>query len=203
MSDTPRPRRVFRIPFSRSAFRAGVDEELRFHIEGRIEELMSKGLSRGDAEREARQRFGDVGAIERELVVMDRQSMRRRSIREQLSALAFDARYALRGMGRRPLYTAIVVVTLALGIGANTAIFSLVNAVLMHPLPTPALDRLVVIQEDILGLNFLNAQLSPGEANDLFARKDLFSRATALAGGSANLTGQGDPQRVSMLRTMG
>ena len=203
MSDTPRPRRVFRIPFSRTALRAGVDDELRFHIEGRIEELMSKGLSRADAEREARRRFGDVGVIGRELEVIDRQAMRRLSLRERLAALAFDARYALRGMARRPLYTAIVVVTLALGIGANTAIFSLVNAVLLHPLPTPGLDRLVVIREDIRGLNLLDAQLSPGETVDLFARRDLFPTAAAQSGGSMNLTGQGEPQRVAVVRTFG
>ncbi|HKN65884.1 MAG TPA: ABC transporter permease, partial [Gemmatimonadaceae bacterium] len=203
MSDTPRPRRVFRIPFSRAALRSGVDDELRFHIEGRIEELMSKGLSRADAEREARRRFGDIGVIGHELETIDRQSMRRGSVREQLSALVFDARYALRGMARRPLYTAIVVVTLALGIGANTAIFSLVNAVLLHPLPTPGLNHLVVIEEDILGLNLRDAQLSPGETVDLFARHDLFATVAAQAGRSMNLTGQGEPQRVSVVRTFG
>ena len=203
MSDAPRPRRVFRIPFSRTALRSGVDDELRFHIEGRIEELMSKGLSRADAEREARRRFGDVGVIGHELEVIDRQSMRRGSIRERASALAFDARYALRGMARRPLYTAIVVVTLALGLGANTAIFSLVNAVLLHPLPTPGLDHLVVIREDILGLNLRDAQLSPGETVDLLSRRDLFTTVAAQSGGSMNLTGQGEPQRVAVVRTFG
>jgi predicted permease len=203
MSNSPRPRRVFRIPFSRSALRTGVDDEVRFHIEGRIEDLMSKGLSRADAEREVRRRFGDVDLIERELEAIDRQTMRHRSLRETLAALAFDARYALRGMARRPLYTAIVVVTLALGIGANTAIFSLVNAVLLHPLPTPGLDKLVVIREDILGLNMRDAQLSPGETVDLFARHDLFAATAAQTGGSVNLTGQGEPQRVAMVRTFG
>jgi hypothetical protein len=114
-----------------------------------------------------------------------------------------DIRYAFRGMARRPLYTAVVIVTLALGIGANTAIFSLVNGVLMHPLPTPALDRVVVVQEDIFGLNLLGAQLSPAEAVDLFARKDLFAATAAHAGMSANLTGQGEAQRVVMQRTLG
>src|SRR4051794_6013231 len=199
----PGGRRVFRIPFSKRGLRADVGAELRFHIEGRIEELMSKGLSREDAEREARRRFGDLRDIEQEVESIDRTTMRRRSIAEHIGAVMGDARYALRGLGRRPAYTAIVIATLALGIGANTAIFSLVNSVLMHPLPTPGLDRLVVIREDIRALNLLNAQLSPGEALDLFARKDLFVAAGAHTGGSANLTGEGDPQRVSLVRTLG
>src|SRR4051812_18301135 len=109
----PRGRRVFRIPFSRRAVRDDVDSELRFHIEGRIEELMSKGLSREQAEREARQRFGDVTHIERELEAIDRVTLRRQSLLERAAAVAADTRYAVRGMARRPLYTAIVVVTLA------------------------------------------------------------------------------------------
>ncbi|HET7200140.1 MAG TPA: ABC transporter permease, partial [Burkholderiales bacterium] len=194
---------MFRIPLSALAARREVDAELRFHIEGRIEELMSKGLSREQAEHEAVRRFGDLGRIENEVQSIDRAARRRQSWRDRAWAFAFDIRYAIRGMIRRPLYTAVVVVTLALGIGANTAIFSLVDAVLLHPLPTPALDRLVVIQEDLLPMNLLGAQLSPGEALDVFARKDLFSSAAALAGWTVNLTGQGEPQRVRGIRTLG
>jgi putative ABC transport system permease protein len=196
-------RRVFRVPFSRLGLRRDVDAELRFHIEGRIEELMSKDLSRDEAEREARARFGDIDRIESEVRSIDRVTRRRQSWREHVAAIAFDVRYALRGMARRPLYTLIVVLTLALGIGANTAIFSLVDAVLLHPLPTPGLDRLVVIQEDLLALNLIDAQLSPGEALDLFARKDLFPAASAYAGWSVNLTGPGEPQRIAGIRTLG
>ena len=202
-SPEPRRRRVFRIPFSQRALHDDVDTELRFHIEGRIEELMSKGLSREEAEREARRRFGDVAHVERELEAIDRAKLRRQSLVERVGEIATDLRYVLRGMARRPLYTAIVVVTLALSVGANTAIFSLVNAVLMHPVPTPGLGRLVVIQEDILGLNLLNAELSPAEALDLFGRRDIFSAVAAEAGSSVNLTGQGEPQRVAIVRTLG
>ena len=199
-----RPRKpVFRIPFSRRALRDDVDSELRFHIEGRIEELMSKGLSRDQAEREARERFGDVRRIEQEVERIDRMTQRRQSILERAGAVLDDARYALRGMLRRPLHASVVIATLALAIGANTAIFTLVDRVLMHPLPTPGLDKLVVIQEDLLGLNLRDFQLSPGETYDLIQRRDLFGAVTGLAGGSANLTGQGDPQRVSIHRTLG
>jgi len=197
------PKPVFRIPFSRRALREDVDSELRFHIEGRIEELMSKGLSREQAEREARDRFGDVRRIEQEVERIDRTTLRRQSLVDRAAAVADDARYALRGMLRRPLHASIVVATLALAIGANTAIFTLVDRVLMHPLPTPGLDKLVVIQEDLLGLNLRDSQLAPGETYDLMQRKDLFSAVAGLAGGSANLTGQGDPQRVAMQRTLG
>ncbi|HEY2854379.1 MAG TPA: ABC transporter permease [Gemmatimonadaceae bacterium] len=203
MTGEPRRKRVFRIPFSRRGLRDDVDSELRFHIEGRVEELMSKGLSREQAEREARERFGDVQQIESEVERIDRTTQRRQSFLERATALIGDARYALRGMMRRPLSTTIVVATLALAIGANTAIFTLVDGVLMHPLPTPGLDRLVVIQEDLLGINLHDFQLSPGETYDLIQRKDLFSAITGLAGGSANLTGQGEPQRLGLSRTLG
>lgn len=199
----PSQRRVFRIPFSRAGLRQDVDAEVRFHIEGRLEELMSKGLSRDEAEREAHRRFGDVGRIETELQSIDRTTRQRQAWRERFRATVFDVRYALRGMARRPLYAAVVVVTLALGIGPNTAIFTLVDAVILHPLPTPGLDRLVVIEEDLLPLNLLGAQLSPGEAVDLVARKDLFPSATALAGWTVSLTGRGEPRRVAAIRTLG
>src|SRR5881409_94709 len=108
-------RRVFRIPVSKRALRADVDAELRFHIEGRIEELMSKGLSREQAEREARRRFGDIHGIEREVESIDLTTMRRRSLTEHVAAIVSDARYAARGLARRPLYAAIVIMTLGLG----------------------------------------------------------------------------------------
>ena len=106
-------------------------------------------------------------------------------------------------MARRPLHTLIVVVTLALGIGANTAIFSAVNAVLLHPVPTPSIERIVSIREDLLRLDLRDALLSPGEALDLFARKDVFQTAAGYTGGSMNLTGLGEPRRVSGAQTMG
>ncbi|MBX6332631.1 MAG: ABC transporter permease [Gemmatimonadaceae bacterium] len=120
-----------------------------------------------------------------------------------MSPLARDLRYTLRGIVARPLIPTVIVVTLALGIGANTAIFSVVDAVLLHPLRVPWVNELVVLQDDFSGLNLHHTQISPGEAEDLFARTDLFQSATAFAGGTLNLTGSGEPRRLASVATLG
>jgi putative ABC transport system permease protein len=122
---------------------------------------------------------------------------------DALGALGRDASRAIRGLARRPLFSAIVILTLALGIGANTAIFSVVDAVLLRPLPTPQLDRLVVVHDELPGIPLEKAQMSPAEVRDLFARTDLFQLATAYAGGTFTLTGMGDARRVASVATMG
>lgn len=164
---------------------------------------MAEGMPPDDAAAEARRRFGDREYTEAELATIAGATNRRRSWGEWTDALSRDSRYAVRGLARQPAFTAVVVLTLALGIGANTAIFSLVRAVLLRPLPTPALDQLVVIQEDLLKLNLLGAQISPGEAIDLRARRDLFQASTAYTGGNSNLTGIPEPRRLATVSTMG
>jgi putative ABC transport system permease protein len=199
----PGLRRVFRLPANQRRVRAEVSDELWFHIEERIEELMANGLSRDQAEAEVRRRFGDLGRVGDELERIDSTTQRRRDRGEWLQSVSRDLHYALRGMAKRPGYTAVIVATLALGIGANTAIFSAVNTVLLRPVPTPSLDRLVVIREDLIPIELLNTPISPGEAEDLARRRDLFQASAAFTGGSRNLTGLGEPQRISITRTAG
>jgi hypothetical protein len=112
---------------------------------------------------------------------------------DTLGGVRRDVRYALRGLASRPLAASIIVVTLALGIGANTAIFSVVNAVLLHPLPVPWLHQLVVLQDDFSGLNLHHAPVLVGEALDLFRRTDLLQSTTAFDASSVNLTAFIDP----------
>ena len=118
-------------------------------------------------------------------------------------SLGREARVALRGLARRPLFAATVILTLALGIGANTAIFSAVDAVLLHPLPVPALDRLVTVYDDLPGINLPKAPLSPAEALDLSARSDLFDASAAYQETSLTLTGLDQPRRVAVTATTG
>jgi hypothetical protein len=165
-----------------------------FHIEERIDELVSAGRTRDEAEREVRRRFGSVERVEEECATIDRAGLRTRERGEWFDALRRDAVHAGRGLARRPAFTAIVVATLALGIGANAAMFGAVYSVLLRPIPLDALDRLVVIRNEVPSLPLVNAALAPAEWMDLAARTDLFDRQLlvesailALLGGFAGL----------------
>lgn len=196
-------KRLFRLPFSRDRVRRDVDTELSFHLEGRIEELVARGMSREDAEREAQRRFGDRAQVEVEVERIDVSAHEHRALREWLEAVWRDIRYAARGLTRRPMYTLAVVLTLALAIGANTTIFSVVEAVLLKPFDIPAMGRLVVVRDDFPLMNLRNAAISPTESTDLFTEKDLFTVSAALTGDQVTTDVHGENTRVTGAMTMG
>jgi putative ABC transport system permease protein len=138
-------KRVFRVPLGWMGVKADVDAELTFHIEGRIEELMARGMSHADAEAETRRLFGDYARIESEVERIDRGMTRRRTLAERADALLADVGYAARTLARQPVFAGVVIVTLTLGIGATTAIFHVVDRVILHPLPYPEPERVVYV----------------------------------------------------------
>jgi putative ABC transport system permease protein len=107
-----------------------------------------------------------------------------------------DLRFALRGLTRSPGFTAIAVLTLALGIGANTAIFSVVNAVLLRPLSYAKPDQLVSIRARLTGLDRNDVSMSQPEYHDLLNRAPAFRDISAIWPININLTGDGEPQRI-------
>ena len=112
-----------------------MDEELRVHLEMRIEELVAKGMSSDAARREALRQFGDLEYTRRYCRNQDERKEAGMRWNLLVDELAQDLRNGLRQFARNPGVTAIAVVTLALGIGANTALFSIFNSLILRPLP--------------------------------------------------------------------
>jgi putative ABC transport system permease protein len=113
-----------------------------------------------------------------------------------MEALIKDVRYGIRSLLKRPGFSAIAVITLALGIGANTAIFSLVNAVLLRPLPFNNPDQLVMIWEDAAYAGFPRNTPSAADYADVKSQNDVFTDVAAMDQRTFNLTGDGEPQKI-------
>ena len=182
-------------------FDAGLEEEMRLHRELRQEEEVKRGLSLEEAHALASRRFGN------ELVL--REESRDMWGWTWLETFLQDIRYGLRQLRRNPGFTVVAILTLALGIGANTAIFSVVNAVVLRPLPYAHSERLVWIAESIPALK--SEVVSGGDYVDWKDQNHTLDRIAAYdtayrdslregagGGGSAdfNLTGHGTPARV-------
>jgi putative ABC transport system permease protein len=129
-----------------------VDDQFEFHLQCLTEELVRRGMSPGEAQEEAVRRFGDRATLRQETIMIE-ESIRREARRAELvSSLAREVRIALRSLRRSPGFTVAAVLTLGLGIGATTSIFTLLDAVVLRPLPYAKADRLVQVTSDVPGL---------------------------------------------------
>jgi len=145
-------RRVFRLPLGARTIGEDVREELGFHLEERIEELMGQGKSRGEAEREARARFGDRGEVESQLRHIDHGVASRVAWREAIGAWGREIRFGIRGLRRHPGFAIAAVLTLGIGMGAVGSIYTVLERVVLHPLPYPEPDRLVRLMNPVPGV---------------------------------------------------
>ncbi|HEU4586446.1 MAG TPA: permease prefix domain 1-containing protein, partial [Gemmatimonadaceae bacterium] len=143
MSDEPR--RIFTLPSARDSVEREVDDEIRFHIETRAQELEREGMTPAAARAQATLEFGDAAAARTELAAIDRHRVSRAERGDWWSGLGQDVRFAARGLRRARGFAAAALLTLALGIGAATAMLSVVDGILLSPLPYPNHDRVVMV----------------------------------------------------------
>jgi putative ABC transport system permease protein len=172
---------------SRARLEADLDKELRFHFENQVADKVRAGLAESEARRLTRIEFGGIEQI--------KEDCRERRGTMGLESLLQDLRYALRMFAKSPGFSAIAILTMALGIGATTAIFSLVDATLLHPLPYPHPEELVRIEDDLPGAGATDAGTSIPEWKDL-QRSGIFRYVVLKIFGSANLTGVSQPSRM-------
>ncbi|HEX9945631.1 MAG TPA: ABC transporter permease [Thermoanaerobaculia bacterium] len=153
-----------------------VADELDFHLEMRTREHMARGLDRATARDAALRRFGDFERVARTCRDIGRRRDSEMRRRETLGELRQDVTFALRQLATHPAFTLIAVLTLALGIGATTAIFSVVHAVVLRPLPVADPDRLVYVSSQ---WKDLRSTLSAGNYTTLAAEQRVFASLAA------------------------
>src|SRR5262249_17098054 len=169
--------------FRRAQVEQELDEELRYHLDRQMEENIAKGMTPEEARYAALRTMGGIERRKEEC----RDTRRVRGIEE----LTQDLRYGLRILRKSPGFTLVTVTTLALGLGANAAIFSFVNAVLLKPLPYPDPERIVSVWEKRpdRGSNYI----SPLNFLDWERQNRCFQFLSAITGDTVTLTGSGTP----------
>jgi putative ABC transport system permease protein len=165
-----------------------LDDELRFHLERQVEKYVQSGLSREEAQRRARMEFGGYEQVKEEY--RDARGV------SPIETLTHDIGYGLRALRSNPGFSVVAILTLALGIGANTAIFSVIDSVLLRPLPYADPASLVMLWENNSQNPNPHNTVSPPDFLDWGNRSFVFSGMAGLFDQRANLTGNGAPQEV-------
>src|SRR6185437_4559032 len=174
---------------SRRVRESELEREIHSHLQMDIAERVSRGESPGDAARNAARDFGSRATVRE--VTTDMWSG------EALHRVMQDARYAIRSLVRAPGFTVVAVLTLALGIGANTAIFSVLNGVLLRPLPYPKPDQLIYITSQFPKLGFDQFPMDAAEFLEFRERNQSFQAVGAYSAGAVNVGADAAPQRVT------
>lgn len=181
-----------------------VDAELAFHLEERVRDYVARGMDPTAARAAALERLGDLTTVRSECTQLLEEERRAVARRDWLDDLRQDLRYGIRFATRAPLFSLLAVLTLALGIGANAAVFGVVKSVLLNALPYADGGRLVRVYARMQDGSLERSSLSAGAITDFAARQRSFSRVATFYHGTANVTYVSDAgPRVSAAALVG
>ena len=164
-----------------------LDKELRFHLDQQVAENLAAGMPPAEARRAAIRKLGGVAQIQEEC-----RDMRRT---DYIENLWHDLHYAMRMLAKSPGFTVVIVLTLALSIGANSAIFSVIDGVMLRPLPYPEADRIVRVF--FHSATYPKFPLNPFDFRDFRARNRSFDSLAGFTRGDMQLSGAGRPERFA------
>ena len=174
------------------ALDAEFDDELRFHFEMRVEKNLSRGMTREEAELDARRHLGST--------LRAKEGMREARVTMWIETLFRDLAYGARMFRRQPGTTFLAILTLSLGIGANTVIFSLLHAALLRPLPFPSADRLVAVVDNFRADGAVNVPPTVPELLDVRAATRTLDPISFFDMRDAQINGGTEPARVFSAR---
>lgn len=176
-------------PGQNLAIKREIDEELQFHVDMRAAANVGSGMPSENASQTARKQFGNFQSIREQCRDIRGASFGETTLR--------DVRFGFRMLMKSPGFTAVAVLTLALGIGASTAIFSFVNAILLRPLPYPDSERLVMVWENNLRNGWTMSSVAPPMLGEWRRQNTVFEGlAAGVWGANFTLTGRGEPQSI-------
>src|ERR1700677_978298 len=175
--------------FARKRFRGELDEEMAFHREQAEREFVASGMGAEAARYAAMRQFGNVTRVKEKS---------HEEVGFSFESLVQDVRYALRQLGMNPGFTAVITLTLALSIGAISAIFSVIEGVLLKPLPYPHSEQIVRLF--LSSPEYPKFPLNPFDFLDFRARNKSFESMAALTRSDVQLSGSGEPQELSGFR---
>jgi len=183
-----------------------IDDEIDFHIEEEVELLMAEGVPEGEARARVLGSFGDIGEARSEMSALAGRRLNRQRMEDVMEGAFRDIKLAVRGLAHRPGFSVIVILTLALGIGANTAVFSVLNSILLRPLPYTEPDQLVRIYEEAHSPEgerfFPHGYLTAPAFVDLREASHLFEEVAAFSAYrefGSDLTGGERPERITRM----
>ena len=189
-----------KLPYVPGKPQAEVDSELRFHLEERVRANIAAGMTPENARRAAEERFGDVAGVRDECARLLTEERLTRRRRDWFDDLRQDFRFAVRSAAGAPMFSLLAVLTLALGIGANAAMFGVVKSVLLNSMPYSDADRLTRVYTPIKSIGDRVGAISAGTISDLRERQKSFSSLGAWLPTRESIYNPGDNPQVVKVR---